>query len=168
MAIRRVIANKRCLMIRPYELSNYFIGIGTYTPRIPDNNIRPSGEVVPSENMRGCDTRLYGYGDFGDANNVNSIYTLVLSYLNTKEKGGDVIFSQKNLILSKGFCVYNYDASKYTLNVITAVLNYKAFYTLDTYFKDKKMFKIIDIYLDNSQMTGASRTGNIVIYYLSE
>lgn len=168
MPIRRVVANKRCLMIRPYELSNYFIGMTNYTPRIEEDNDRPIGEVVPNTNMGGCDTKLYGYGDFGDINPGNYAYTLALSYLNIKEKGDSVIFTQKNLITSKGFCIYNYDASKYTLNVITAVLNYKTFYSLDTYFKDKKMFKIIDIYLNKSQMTGASRTGDIVIYYLTE
>nr|DAG67934.1 MAG TPA: hypothetical protein [Caudoviricetes sp.] len=168
MAIKRVIANKRYLMIRPYELDSYSISTYLYDPSIREVGDGAPGDLNSTNPSFGSNkTNLYGYGTW-DSNNYNQRYALILSYFKRTASESESTYTQRQIILCDKKCIYNYDDSKYSLKVITSNVVYSKVYNLKQYFENKKLFKIVDIYLDNSNITNAEKTANIKIYYLEK
>lgn len=154
MAIKQVIANKRCLMIRPYELSS--INIGLFQYNVPLDGTNPDNMTFPYKG-------LYTLTGITDKEDI-----CILSLCGYKSLNGKFIY--KNLSTQNTECIYNYESDKFTLNVITSSIQNFRNQSLGTYFINKKVYKILNIYLDD--FVGGSPTspptGTIKIYYLQK
>lgn len=165
MAIKQVIANKRCLMIRPYELSNLQIGLTQYTPI---TEYEYSGSSEPDYAADKEPFFSYGSleGSIGTPYNMNFALALT-NYTKVGETSSGVPhYKQNRVIIVRDKKLFHYDDNKYTLKVITSNMQYHSSYKLDTYFENKKLFKVLDIYVDNFDVT--KKVANIKIYYLEK
>ena len=165
MAIKQVIASKRCLMIRPYELSNLRIGLCKYSPTTQyefEGSFEPEYYAADKESF-------FNYGALGSSNSINQNMALALmNYTKIGETADShiPIYRQNNAIIVRNKILFHYDDNKYIARLIESKVSYGNTYTLDTYFQNKKLFKIIDIYVDTFDLS--KREANIIIYYLEK
>lgn len=170
MALRRVPANKRFLWIDPNHLSEIYIQLGRYDPN-DYVDILPAYSIAPVLSSAGNLSATYGNFVGSDNYNVNNVslgiaYDKVSKYLVNKEAKVYKHIARCNVQDKR--ILYYYDDTKYQRNVITANMT-SLVQVLSTYFVNKNLFKILDIYIDNTKTNDStSLIGNIKIYYLEK
>lgn len=167
----RVVANKRFEWINSQNYKDVYIAMSKYTVNVQDGYVL-EGVQVPTE--PGSLTSVYGLGDATPYNECN--FTLKLGYSKyASHTESDRLNRQEIEKVDK--CndirhLYYYDASKYQLKVITSNIDLiTSGYPLATYFADKKLFKVLDMFLETVRVTGTdgrSYTANVKIYYLEK
>lgn len=177
MALSRTIMNRRFGWITPHILSKISIKLDTYAPYVSDGSGFVGQFKSDPTASYGDLTSTYGYKGTSHTFEKNNI-SLQLNYF-------DIIRTDPNG-MNKNFAVtrylkmgddrhsYWFDDSKYYLRVITNDIDNSGAVDLSTYFTGKKLFKILDIYLENSynsdpaDASGGLVAGSLKIYYLEK
>lgn len=177
MALSRTIMNRRFGWITPHILSKISIKLDTYAPYTSDGSGFVGEFKTDTKASYGDLISTYGYKDGSNTFEINN-FSLQLNYfdiIRTDPNGMDKNFAvTRYLKMGDDRHSYWFDDSKYYLQVITSNIYGTNAYDLSTYFTGKKLFKILDIYLEksyNSDPAGASRdffVGSLKIYYLEK
>lgn len=144
MALTKVVANKRCLAIQNFD--NPSLMFKKYSILLDGDSSLTI--TVPYT--------TYYNGEY-----------YMLSLANWSFRGVNV--KPRDIILNKGDCVYNYESDRYELKVITSVVKIDNYHEMNDYFRDKKLYKILNIYIDsvaNDATNGLH--ANVKIYYLEK
>lgn len=177
MALVRTIMNRRFGWITPHILSKISIKLDTYAPYTSDGSGFVGEFKSDPKASYGDLVSTYGYKDTNNTFEINN-FSLQLNYFDIIRTDPDGM--NKNFAVTRYLKMeddrhsYWFDDSKYYLRVITSNINNSNAYDLSTYFTGKKLFKILDIYLEksyNSDPAGGSGglvAGSLKIYYLEK
>nr|DAE24102.1 MAG TPA: hypothetical protein [Podoviridae sp. cty7j44] len=152
MAIERVIANKRCLMITKNNIETTTISIRPY-------------DILLKQNDYALIT--YPYQVFVlDRDGKQSSY--MLSLCDYKSLNGT--YTVGNIVTQNSNCIYNYESNEFTLKVLTLDASPGMTFYFKNLFRGTKWHKILNIYfVDYSEISsGEPPTSNVKIYYLQK